>query len=631
MYTVTIPVMIRDGFDREATLREVKRARAERIMLAVPREFTDTADGLRIKTNGYIELLCELVPYYRENGLDVGIWIGQTMGHGGGSFGATAYQDFVSITGTDCPGSYCAADPKFREDVSTWAANLAKTGTGLIILDDDWRMSAHGDNLYAGCMCKEHIHRYNEMCGEELSREEIVKRTFTGEPSEYRRIWRELMGGDMLRLAHEIRAAVDLVNPECRIGICTAPTVIDLDGADFMEIADVLAGDTRPYARLIGAPYWAKTGAALNSVIMSERLYAHFAEEWQRKTNAEILGEGDAYPRPRFACPSAYLEIFDTALRADGHFTGSMKYMMDYFSTPDYEKGYIDKAERNYTLARKIEEFFAGKRQTGFKAVEYQHLFAGMELPSDPCAGNLTAYKHFYGTSFRYLADASVPVSFDDGVNVIFGENAKYVDEEAIGKGAIIDITAAEILTKRGFDVGIAEISGTASSNYELFDNNREMVAFRNGIIRTIIPKEGAVEFAKFGDGRTSVFGYENSSGTRFVVYPIAADPTDNTTFFRNYMRQREMYAAAEWITGEAVEAMITGHPDLMVMVSRDDSSASVGLWNSFEDDIDTPVITLAHTPLTIEFAGCTGEVCGNKVTLSPLGAFKFAAFSYTF
>ena len=54
-----------------------------------------------------------------------------------------------------------------------WAARAAETGTKLIVLDDDWRMNAHGAGIFSGCMCPEHVRRYSELAREELGREDF--------------------------------------------------------------------------------------------------------------------------------------------------------------------------------------------------------------------------------------------------------------------------------------------------------------------------------------------------------------------------------------------------------------------------------------------------------------------------
>ncbi len=582
MYSVTIPVMLRDDFDQDVTLSELKRAGADRVLLAVNRTFRDG----RIDTEVQLERMRECIRDYENAGLDVGVWLGETMGHGWGPVIETVYTPFTSINGRTAAGGFCCADENFRRDVCQWAVNAASAGAKLILLDDDWRMSSHGDGTYAGCMCEDHIRRYCELVGEDLTRDEIAERVFTGSGSRYRETWQKLMGGDMLRLAREIRDAVDAVNPECRIGLCTAPSVVDLDGSDFMEITSALAGITRPYVRLIGAPYWAKCTRDLTTVITTERMIARFAKEWKEKTDAEILGEGDVYPRPRTACPAAYLEIFDQILRADGNFTGIQKYMMDYGKPARWEHGFIDKHVKNRALAERITQMFAGKTQNGFRAWEFRSLFAGADLPANPGAGNLTAYERFRGLTTAYLTDASVPVSFDEGIPVVFGENAKYIPGAELKNGAVLDLTAAEILRKRGFDVGEDPVNGALTR-------------------------------------------YENTAGQRFAVCPFAAVPNEGTRFFRNYDRQRELYEAGEWIARQPVSAKITDCPDAYIMTARDERETAVGIWNVFEDAIDEPMITLADVPKNIRYVNCTGYADGNTVKLSEILPFGFAGLIY--
>jgi len=582
MYSVTIPVMLRDGYDKIGTLSELKHAGADRVLLAVNRGFKDG----RIDTEVQLELMRECIRDYENEGLEVGVWLGETMGHGWGPVIETVYTPFTSITGRKADGGFCCADENFRHDVCLWTKNAALAGAKLILLDDDWRMSSHGDGTFAGCMCEAHIRRYCRLVGEDLSREEIASRVFTGGRSRYRDAWQQLMGGDMLTLAREIREAANLVNPECRIGLCTAPSVVDLDGSNFMEITDALAGNTRPYVRLIGAPYWAKKTEDLSTVINTERMIAKFADEWRKTRNAEVLAEGDAYPRPRTACPAAYLEIFDQVLRADGHFTGIQKYMIDYGKPPRWEHGYIDKHVKNHALAEKITEMFAGKTQTGFRAYEYRNLFAGSDLPEDPLYGNLTAYERFRGLCSVYLTDASVPISYDNGIAVIFGENARDVPDEIVSEGAVLDLTAASILRERGFDVG-----GNPT---------------QAGLSR-----------------------FENNLGVKYAIVPLHASPTDNGRYFRNYDRQRELYEIGEWISGGPVSAKITDCPDAYLMTADDGREYAVGIWNIFEDAIDVPVIELPHEPKNLRFVNCTGDAEGNRVTLSEILPFGFAGFTY--
>jgi len=561
------------------------------------------------------------------------------MGHGGVDNKKYAYTPFYSLDSVS-NGGFCCADELFRRDISDWCAMAARAGAKVVLLDDDWRMHSHGDDFHAGCLCPEHVRRYCELVGEELSADEIKTKVFTGEGNNrYRNAWQELMGGDMNRLAKEIREAVDKVNPECRIGLCLAPSVIDVDGSGPVEICSILAGNTRPYLRLIGAAYWANYGGGLAPIVTLERLQAKWFEEWRKKTDAEILIEGDVYPRPRFNTPAAYLEAFDMIARADKQFTGAMKYMIDYSASPRYEHGYIDKHLKNYDTARAIEKMFEGKTLTGMRPYEYQNLFAGSTLGDDPFEANDVVYNNFRGYAVRYISHTSVPITFEEGVPVIFGENAKYVPDEIIKQGAVIDATAADILTKRGYDVGVKVLGCEAGEKvafagagggeeYHLIYN--DISTCLKGTFANFNVDPRAEVISKFSSGRPAAIRYENGDGTRFVVYPIVSKTIDETTFFRNYNRQKEMYDNAEWISGKPLDAKIVGYPDVYVMTGRDEAGeVAVGLYNLFLDSMDEPVVELPTAPTEINFVSCTGRVEGNLVYLSEIPAYGFAGFTY--
>ena len=79
MYKITVPTVISNGhFNREKTLGEIKRCKAERIALAIDREL-----DYAFSSEENLALLKELIGYYRTNGLEVLVWIGETFVHEG--------------------------------------------------------------------------------------------------------------------------------------------------------------------------------------------------------------------------------------------------------------------------------------------------------------------------------------------------------------------------------------------------------------------------------------------------------------------------------------------------------------------------------------------------------------------
>ncbi len=638
MHKVYIPIMIRDDFPAEETFREIKRSKCDGVFLSSCRHWRDTPEGRRIDGRRFVEVFKREVKRYREAGYTTGIWIGETMGHGGEDREHSyAYQPFVSLK-DECTCGFCCADEKFRQDVCDWAACAAEAGAEIILLDDDWRMHSHGMDFNAGCLCPSHVERYCSLVGEKLSAEDIKKKVFTGKGNRYRMAWTELMGGDMLRLAREIREAVDRVNPETRIGLCIAPSVIDMDGAGICELCDALAGNTRPFVRLIGAPYWAKNGADLAAVITSERLVAKWIEEWKDRTGAEVLFEGDVFPRPRFACPAAYLEAADQASIADGHYTGILKYMLDYNSSPRYEHGYVDLHLKDLKVRKQLEKAFEGKKNIGFRPLEHREIFQNLVLPSDYLIADGIAYEHFRGIAPRYLTGASVPVSFDEGVPVVFGENAKYISDEEIPRGAVIDAEAARILSQRGTDVGVTVENAVSRDGIMYADIGgggeyhriyREKTVCQGGTFATLKPAEKAVILSEFEDGRPSAVRYENKQGQRFVIYSVVAKPVDATNFFRSYLRQKEMRDNYRWIYGEDLPVSITGHPDVLVICGKGNGEIAAGIWNLFPDPIARPVVKLGCSPRSVRFIGCTGQVKGSEIILGEMAPFSFAGFVF--
>lgn len=79
MYKITIPTVVTNGhFNREKTLNEIKRCGAERIAIAIDREMDFTFSSPK-----NLKLISELISYYKENGLETLVWLGETFGHAG--------------------------------------------------------------------------------------------------------------------------------------------------------------------------------------------------------------------------------------------------------------------------------------------------------------------------------------------------------------------------------------------------------------------------------------------------------------------------------------------------------------------------------------------------------------------
>lgn len=624
-YTVSVPVsngvFKRQG--REAVVTELKKLGAKRVFLARGIYTTDP--------DKFAHILSELkdnCAYLKANGFEVGIWGWSFLMEGD----SDSFRHIKSLDGkiTD-KSSRCPLDPAFREFVGNFAAELAKTGADILLFDDDYRLAFWSGSI--ACGCDLHMSRVQQILGEEIPAEEFKTKVLTGGKNKYRDAFLSVNREALEGFAHHVRASVDAVNPNVRIGVCACMNW-DADGICPAEISKVFAGNTKPLLRLIGATYWPTQPKwsiynRLGAVIEYERMERSWCSD-----DIEILAEGDVYPRPRYAVPSSYLELFDTALMADGGMGGILKYALDYTADPSYERGYVDAHCRNNPVRAQIREVFSGKNACGMRIYEKMRKFQDMEIPEE-LAGSDSVISIFFSPAAKMLSSLSIPSTYrgEGTCGVVFGENARDLPAEALQNGLVLDLAAARILQESGVDIGLRKIGGKIKPAEEYFvaDNSYVAAGFNAHTVETDPKAQTESFFLNSAGGEkcktTASYYYENAQGNRFFVF--AFDMYFNVdTSFRSYTRAAQMIRAAEYLSGRRLPASIRNCPDLYMMCKRDDSGAlAVGLWNIFADPVYEPVITLEREYDSIRFINCSGRLEGDKVYLSPIAAFTFAGF----
>ena len=162
---------------------------------------------------------------------------------------------FLAVTG----------NPLFSDKLVAWRngpvvksiyEEYSSCGNAGIQFDDDFRYG-HLDGGMLGCACKNHLDYVGKLLGEPIDRETLQKHALSGGKNKYRDAWQESKGYYFELFSKEMREAVDAVNPNIRMGLCSCMTTWDIDGTDAATLSRILAGNTKPFLRTIGAPYWA--------------------------------------------------------------------------------------------------------------------------------------------------------------------------------------------------------------------------------------------------------------------------------------------------------------------------------------------------------------------------------------
>ena len=619
MYDIIVPIgngtFRRAG--KEKIVEKLKAMGVKRVLFGL-----NIPDGK--EKDIFFRQLKENVAYLKAQGFEVGAWRWTFWLQGKNNHTHIRFTD-----GKDSEEYICPSDAAYRASVAEYLKELARCGVDMILFDDDYRFGFL--TKAPGCVCENHVAYMEQLLGEKLP-ENFCCQLVCGGENKYRSAWIRANRHFMLQFAGEMRAAVDEVDPKLRMGVCGCMSVWDIDGATPLEISKALAGNnTRPYLRLIGAPYWAVKmdwGNRLQDVVELERMQL----AWCRGEDVEIVGEGDVYPRPRIKCPASYLELFDTALRADGGADGLMKYVLDYESGADYETGYVEKHLRSTELCRGIEEMFGPKESVGVRVWERMRKAEHMDIPEGYPIENT-----FFSVGARMLAcNAISSVYTGSGIcGVAFGDNVKYLPPEAFEKGLILDIRAARNLMDMGVDVGIAELSDTLGITGEHYLVQDEHVHYANAFTgrmpkaARIRVRDGAAVQSEYYAGQERLVGsftYENEAGQRFLVLNLdSCFPFEDT--YRHYIRQHQLVSGIEWLSGEKLPAKILKNPDLYMQCKRKDGALAVGLWNMFADSVDEPVITMDKAYSRVKGLNCSAELAGDRVKLSQIPAFGFAAF----
>ncbi len=630
MRKISVPINLNAITDENLPLylESVKKNKVHRVFLIGFDPIYHKSSILHTQT----EKVAFVVSEFKKVVSEVGFWI-SSLGHGGSlnfmdpndRLEPDTYTPIEGVGGEIAQHGYCPTDERLRKDLGDCIRDLAKLKPDIIMLDDDYRM--HCRSYYMGCFCPAHRKEYFRRIGEDVPRDKLEKLIWSGGANKYRTEYMKLMGETLMDFAKELRSRIDEVDPTIRFGSCTCLEAWDVNGIDVADLQSAFCGKNRPFTRVCGAPYW-------NPNIIHQLETTRLEFSWIRDIDIEVMSEGDTYPRPRYNCPSKPLELFDLLLIANNQDDDLLNYIYEYNFGPEYESGYEERYLKNEGLRCEVAEIFKGKKSVGVEVFQNIHILENYDFPEEaPKNVHKAALEYYQARSSHILSQNSIATCFENKESgyplLLVGENAKYVDLSRLKNGAMLDRKAAKILSARGVDVGFAgEKCCTADSEYFIAQNDRVRVlgGFGN---HSLTHSDSAEVLSIFKpDNTTASYRYENAQGQRFLVLGYDAYIHNlNKNYFNNYYRQEQIAKNVEWLCGKKLPAMVFKNPNLYILASKDENSMAVALANVFIDDVLEPIIQLDRKYSEIRFVNCSGRLDGDKVYLSDITPYGFAAF----
>lgn len=617
MYKLSVPFLPEqiENYGVEPFIDNLKKIGADYVFLGLGTLIVDSQ-----KHEKLISLLNEYVPRLQSAGFMVGLWIWAFM-----IPEENNYTHITSPNGKVSAEEVCPSDEEFCSFAYERIRALASTKPDMIMFDDDFRYGFIDCGL--GCTCKNHKKYMSDILGEKIPDEDLGKLIFGGGRNKYRSAYLKANGYYFRRFAKISRDAVDSVDGNIRLGPCACMSTWDFDGVSAAELSRIMAGNTKPFLRLIGAPYWSYLrgwGNRLQDVIELERMESSWCDG-----EIELLAEGDSYPRPRFTCSANQLEGFDLALRASGALDGIHKYVFDYVSDPYYESAYVRKHLENSELYKTVDRCFGGKTPVGVRVWEHMTKFEDMDVPYY-YEGKDDVQNTFFSPAARMLASHAIPSVYEGlgTVGIAFGENAKYLDTGALEGGLILDVTAAQILEASGVDIGLCSADGVFNSAKEYFIKDKRYVNAFNCPVKRITVKPGAKVESFFFEEETARVGsytYKNDKGQCFLVFAFDGYNMSEHAFKQYERGEQIVDAIAEM--GKTLPAVMLGNPDCYMLCKDADESRAVFIGNFFSDECVNTTVTLDGEYKTVEFINCDGVLNGNSVTIDRIEPFASVGF----
>lgn len=357
----------------------------------------------------------------------------------------------------------------------------------------------------------------------------------------------------MRGFCRKVRERVDTVDPTLRVGLCAGYTSWDIEGTDPIEMAKILAGENLPFFRFTGAPYWSSRnsnrfpGQRLNGVIECARNQM----VWCEKEDVEVFAEADSYPRPCYHVNASYIECFDVAMHASG--IRSLKYLFDYVSSPDYEKGYLRLHKRNMPFYEKLRSAFDSARYQGVRLYRPAHRICDARLPEEFHVEK-SVMRGFFSIAASALTRMSIPVSYHGASEnaALFGDDALYLEDPSPHRAILLDLPAARILQERGIDVGLRGEERASVPLRESFGEEKILLSgigqgslfpSENGFYRVeLAPKASVLSlFSKGEECFPASYLYQNGETSFLVLCCDASCMGEGSSVLISYARQKQL------------------------------------------------------------------------------------------
>lgn len=244
-----------DHEEINALLRYVDEANIDDVAVFCNVEEINTGHMSFQEQDLYLELLRTLQPLLEQKGITMSVNHWHSVMHAdlGKHFAQNQhFRPMVDVQGNAAELCVCPLCTEWQDYIGKIYARYAELEPSILWVEDDFRLHNHDPLVWGGCFCEEHMKRYSQLAGKELTREEFISGILQPGPVHpYRKIWLDVARETMLSAANSICNAVRTISKTAKVGLMSSvPYVHAAEGRDWHALLNTLAGGCVPTNRI---------------------------------------------------------------------------------------------------------------------------------------------------------------------------------------------------------------------------------------------------------------------------------------------------------------------------------------------------------------------------------------------
>ncbi|MBQ4585817.1 MAG: hypothetical protein IJA82_06380 [Clostridia bacterium] len=542
-----------------------------------------------------VEGLCKKFAQFKkrldEMGLECGILVQATVGHGWILGEMFPYQSHVNFTDGIATRCACPYDKGFLDYIYNVMRTIAMQGPSCIMIDDDLRTIWFKGE---GCACPLHLKEFNKRAGTSLSREalwEIVNNEGENR-KKYTDIFIDVQRDSLVEASQVIRAGIDSIDPSLPASYCCCG-----NNAEFAyEIASRLAGRGNPVTvRINNGNYTALGNKGFSRIF--HRAATQIAK--LRDKVDVILAETDTCPQNRYSTG---------AMALHSHFTGTIlegangaKHWITRLITYEPESGraYRKILGKNLGFYEKLASLQPTLKWKGCRIF----------TPSTPDFTYGRVKEEWDGWSYCVLERLGIPMYFSaqpTGVVCLEGDVDTRLSDKEIEKilsgPVLLASDTAKNLIKRGFGkhlgVDVREWQGKTPVR-ERFVKNNKFTKLQNNT-KELVPLDSEIEIDSYVCNTTDYESYErlfpattiykNQLGGLIFTFcgtPVSEFHLDKAFSFLTYSRKEQLIDMLKR-TGELLVYYPGDEEVYLKTAEMENGDVFVSLFNLGTDPIES-------------------------------------------